>query len=172
MDNGYHKVWHREALWGSSISKISTILLIVCLVLLPNYNNHVTGVPPPVEAHGYKVELEKPFVCAADGQFPFHDMCKAIDILSFYPENKRCRDMFDKLWLDLIQSKDMTTEIVITLPHFTRGRKSVDCWVHFINSVEIFCLTVKHEVRGRASMNRTPPVRGSPAAWWGRAAAW
>ena len=136
-------------------------------------NNHVTGEPPPVEAHGHKiVELEKPFVCMADGQSLFHDMCKAIDILSFYPENKRCRDMFDKLWLDLIQSKDMTTEIVITLPHFTRGRKSVDCWVHFINSVEIFCLTDKHEVRGRASMNRTPPVRGSPAAWWGRAAAW
>ena len=37
--------------------------------------------------------------------------------------------MFDKLWLDLIQSKDMTTEIVITLSHFTRGRKSVDCWL-------------------------------------------
>ena len=80
-DNGYHKVWHREALWGSSISKISTILLtvmILCLVLVttrqlgeayhspmtpPNYNSRVTAVPPPVEAHGYKVELEKPFVC-------------------------------------------------------------------------------------------------------------
>ena len=59
---------------------------------LPNYNDHVTGVPPPVEAHGYKVELEKPFVCVADGQLIFHDICKAIDILSFYPENKRARD--------------------------------------------------------------------------------
>ena len=32
--------------------------------------NHVTGVPPPVAAHAYKiVELEKLFVCEADGKF-------------------------------------------------------------------------------------------------------
>ena len=102
-DNGYHKVWHREALWGSSISKISTILLIVCLVLvtnrqlgeayhspmtLPNYNDHVTGVPPPVEAHGYKVELEKPFCAWQMGNCFFMTSAR---LLIFCPSTLRIR---------------------------------------------------------------------------------
>merc|ERR1719435_773096 len=80
----------------------------------------------------YKAKLlEELLVCVTDGLFSLQDICKAIHILSiFYPENKRCRDVVDKLWFGLIdQSKDMTTEEIVsvftTLPHLTKSRNMI-----------------------------------------------
>jgi len=95
----------------------------------------------------YKAKLlEELLVCVTDGLFSLQDICKAIHILSiFYPENKRCREVVDKLWFGLIdQGKDMTAEEIVsvfsTLPHLTKSRKmilkvleekAVECWLDF-----------------------------------------
>ena len=95
----------------------------------------------------YKAKLlEELLVCVTDGLFSLQDICKAIHILSiFYPDNKRCKEVVDKLWFGIIdQSKAMTTEEIVsvftTLPHLTKSRnmilkvlekKSMDCWLKF-----------------------------------------
>merc|ERR1719317_965088 len=74
----------------------------------------------------YKAKLlEELLVCVTDGLFSLQDICKAIHILAiFYPENKRCREVVDKLWFGLIdQSKDMILKVL--------EKKSVDCWLQF-----------------------------------------
>jgi len=95
----------------------------------------------------YKAKLlEELLVSVTDGLFPLQDICKAIHILSiFYPDNKKCKEVADKLWFGLIDnSKDMTTEEIVavftTLPHLTKSRnmilkvleeKAVECWQQF-----------------------------------------
>jgi len=106
--------------------------------------------------------LEELLVCVTDGLFPLQDICKAIQILSiFYPDNKRCREVADKLWFGIIDhSKDMTTKDIVavftTLPHLTKSRnmilkvleeKSVECWQQFKTEDVVEILRVLQQLK-------------------------
>jgi len=106
--------------------------------------------------------LEELLVCVTDGLFPLQDICKAIQILSiFYPDNKKCREVADKLWFGIIDhSKDMTTKDIVavftTLPHLTKSRnmilrvleeKAVECWQQFKTEDVVEILRVLQQLK-------------------------
>merc|ERR1712106_1063771 len=111
----------------------------------------------------YKAKLlEELLVSVTDGLFPLQDICKAIHILSiFYPDNKKCKEVADKLWFGLIDnSKDMTPEEIVAvftpLPHLTRSRnmilkvleeKAVECWQQFKTKDVVEILRVLQQLK-------------------------
>jgi len=111
----------------------------------------------------YKLKLlEELLLCVSDGLFSLQEICKAIHILAvFYPDNKKCREIADKLWFGIIdRSKDMSTEDIVavfcTLPHLTKSRnmilnvlegKSKDCWQKFKSRDVVEILRVLQELK-------------------------
>jgi len=111
----------------------------------------------------YKARLlEELLVSVTDGLFSLQDICKAVHILSiFYPDNKKCKEVADKLWFGIIdQSKAMTTEDIVavftTLPHLNKSRhmilkvleeKAVECWQQFKTGDVVEILRVLQELK-------------------------
>jgi len=111
----------------------------------------------------YKAKLfEELLVSVHDGIFSLQDICNAIHILAiFYPDNKKCKEVADKLWFGIIdQSKAMTTEEIVavftTIPHLTKSRnmilrvledKAVECWQQFKTGDVVEILRVLQELK-------------------------
>jgi len=115
----------------------------------------------PSDLATYKERLlEEVLLCVSEDIFSVTEVCKAINILSlFYEDRKKCLETADKLWFGIvdqhkqIKDADTVTAVFSTLPNLNKSRnivkkvvekKALDVWetmdtAHIIEIMRVSC---------------------------------
>merc|ERR1719457_431182 len=118
----------------------------------------------PSDLAKYKERLlEEVLLCVSEGRFSVTEVCKAINILSlFYEDRKRCLETADKLWFGIVDNQkqivdaDTVTAVFSTLPNLNKSRnivkkvieaKALDVWESLETSHIIEMMRVMSEIK-------------------------